>query len=246
MWTLLFALVSFAQDSESERYCFKSSSQREKIHREVKAILLPVDQLTVSENCLVINMKPHRRELIQNYIRSLDPQVAITFSSAEIKRDPCLIKVEKARTKHAQSRIGSATIEGVAISQSQTESKDQDTMQIQTLKDFELQSNQDVIKGECRFISADRLEITLNVRKDPKPQLPAVPAGTIINLPTQPPAQETASLTTTLQLTRGTKIEIGKVVRELRAKNHEQSIPAKGDYDDRSNSTHEEIYLSVD
>lgn len=245
MWPLLFTLASFAQDFESERYCFKSPSQREKIHREVKGILLPVDQVSVSDSCLVVTMKPHRRELIQNYIRALDSEVNIAFSSAEIKREPCRIKVEKVKNKSNSNINAAGSIEGVGVSQTETQGKDQDAMQIQTLKDFELQSNQDVIKGQCRFITSDRFEITLNVRKDPKPLIPPVPPGTIVNVTTPPPDQETANLTTTLQLTRGSRVEIGSIVRDLKAKNQERSIPPQADYENRSNSTHEEIYLSI-
>jgi hypothetical protein len=246
MWPLLFSAVLFAQEMESEKYCFSSIPKREKIQRELKGILLPVDQVTVSDSCLLISMKPHRRELIQNYIRTQDPNVSVSFSSAEIKREPCRLKVEK--IKHSNESHISVTGEQNIIDPLVTQKKAEasETMQVQTLKNFELQYLQEVIKGECRFITPERYEVTINVRKDPKPYLPPLPSGSIVNITSPPPDQETSALTTTVQLTRGSRIEIGSVVKELRAKNHEIKSNPKVDYEDRSNSTVEEIYLSID
>lgn len=247
MWPLLFILSSIADDQASEKYCFSSAQKRDKVQQELKSILVPSDGLTALENCLVINMRPHRRELIQRFVQQTDPMMTVDFSSAELKRDPCRLQVEKIARKKKNNTSVSVNPFGGGASQKDQEISSTEIFKIQTLKDFELTSNQDVVKGECRFITDNRYEVNLMVRKDPKPLLPGAPAGSIIvlNAPA-PPDQETSYLQTNLQLQRGEKIEIGSIVRKLRGRNHD----VKSDPEARGNrqgaAANEKIYLMLE
>lgn len=246
MWLVLFTLPILAQDNDSEKYCFDGQQKREKLHRELTPILVPSDQVSVSERCLTVSMKPHRRELIQNFIRQHQPEVLISFSSAEILRESCKLKVEK--ITHLSSQGMDVTIQPAApTAEAEVKTPEaKQVSQIQTLSDFELVFNQDVIKGSCRFITSEKYEITLNVRKDSKPLLLGVPTGAVDIINSPPPDQTTANLKTTLQLTRGSRVEVGSVVRDLRLKDQKLIIDSEVNLRNTYQNSNETIYLSLD
>ncbi len=247
LWLLLFVHNTLADEIALERYCFESSMKMERVYQQVKPILLPSDKVMITPPCLAISMAPRRRELIQQYIVNLDPKVSVSFSSAEIKRDPCLLKVEKTHTlkKDSTELKVNETPELVATT---TAAQGNETYQINTLKEFELSLNQDVVKGECRFITVDRYEISLEIRKDPKPLLPPTSPGTVVVVsPGQvPPHQETSKLQTTIQLTRGQKIELGGVLKDLKDRSRIVDASLGIEHQHNVGSTQERVFLSLE
>lgn len=249
LWLVLYTLIAAAQEEPAiEEYCFSSVGRMKEVSQKLKFILVPVDKTQEDKNCFTVSTPPHRRELIQNYIRRLEPAVQIGFSSAEVRRNPCHIKVEKIKTKHKQSTGGSLSTElvpSIATDQSNHESKDVTT--IQTLKEFELTVNQDVVKGECRAINETRYEISLEVRKDAIPLLPTVPPGTIVVLPNAhvPKVQETSRLQTTLQLNSGERLEIGSVVKSLKDNAASLDINSGVALEKTDGQQQEKVFLSI-
>lgn len=259
LWPLLISLplLGIAQDQSIEEYCFSSSGKMQAVHTRLKFILVPIDKVQENQNCFTVNTPSHRRELIQNYVRRLEPSVQIAFSSAEVKRDPCHIKVEKVRVTQQDTLTGGVNVSGdpqitnanVDVTASQLNKSGKDVTTIQTLKEFELRVNQDSISGECRFITPTRYEITLHVKKEAIPLTPPVPPGTIVvvqdaQLPKQ--IQETASLQTTLQLNRGEKMEIGSIVKNLRDNAAKADINSGIGANKTDGVQNEKVYLSID
>ncbi len=246
-WPFIFIMQAFSIDLTVEKYCYPSESQMRASFRELKTILVPSDKAQADGVCINIQMAPHRHELIQQYLRRLDPSVSISFSSADIRREPCKLKVEK--VKNLNQATTSVNIDGSpnAVS-SVTESQSTDTMQIQTINEFELSVNQDSIKGNCRYIGPHRYEITLTARKDLKPLLPPTSPGTvvIINQAELPNNQETSSLQTQLSLSRGDKIEIGGVIKDLRGKSREIKIDPSINSEQTNGQSQEKVWLSLE
>ncbi len=245
LWHLLFISMLFAQENSVERYCYSSPAEMKANLQRARPVFVPADQVTEDGACLVVQMRAHRRELIQSYLRGLNHQVAISFSSAEIKRDPCRIKVEKIRELDAQKTRGEINSQSGVLESTTVKSNSVDTMQIVTLNDFELSVNFEGIKGQCRLITPTRYEISLEVKKDLRP---LAPPGTIVILrPDQlPPPQQTSSLRTSLQLNQGDRIEIGSLIRDLKNKNAEIEIDpsAKAAIDSGANT--EKVFLSLE
>ena len=218
IWLLFLSMTAFSQDNAIEEYCFSSPSKMVMVLSKTKFILVPVDKLQSDGSCFTVNTPSHRRELIQNYVRRIDPTVSISFSSFELKREHCHIKVEKIKKLQRDSTVGSINTDnsfGISTEQQRGESKD--ILTIQTMKEFELAVNQHSILGECRAITPDRYEIKIVVKKEARPLLPSVPPGTVIMIPDAKitPPQETSNLSTTVQLTRGQKMELGTVLKDL-------------------------------
>ncbi len=249
---LLISLSAFAQEQSVEEYCFSSPVKRKEIHQRLKFILVPVDKVQENGNCFTVNTSSHRRELIQSFIRRYEPAVQISFSSAEIKRDPCRIKVEKIKNLNRESLGGGASINNgnvsINASEDQTTRTSTDVTNIQTLKEFELTVNQDVVKGECRVISPTRYEISLEVRKDAKPLLPPIPPATVVVVPNAqiPPTQETSRLQTTLQLNRGERMEIGSVVKNLKNDAKKIDVNSGAAIENSDGAQTEKVFLSID
>src|SRR5690606_15015477 len=108
---------------------------------------------------------------------------------------------------------------------------------IQTLDSFELTVNQDVVKGNCRFITPERYEVSLEVRKDPKPQIsPWI----------RKEDEETSLLQTTLQLTKGSRVEVSSVIKELKDKNGRVEISKGAVLKKDSEKQTEKVFLSLD
>ncbi len=232
------------EDRSIETYCFTSEASRVRVEKKLSSILVPSDKLESEKNCITIQMRPHRRELIQNYTANLDPDMQVSFSSAEIKRETCSLQVEKIRAVSNQNTNVEISKFPGAIEGQRTESS-KDVMQIQTLDKFSFTLDQDAIEGNCRYITKDLYEITITARRDPRPVVPPnLPPGTIVVVATPPPDQKTLNISTNIQLTRGSRIEIGSLVRDLRKKDHEVSIKPEAQIENAEQSAEEKVYLS--
>lgn len=236
-WPLIFIGLAFAsEDMTFEKYCFSSSSRMEQTLSKLKVILVPSDKVEADPPCLTVSMRPHRRELIQAYVRNLAPDVSISFSEAEIKRPPCHLKVEKIKQIKKESLNIDVSEKQANATNSQTELESKENFQIQTTKEFELMVDQEAIKGSCRFINANRYDLALEVRKDPKPVYPGV----------RPPDQETAILKTELQINRGERIEIGSIIKDLKDKNRQVDISPELKQQNAEGQAAEKIFLQID
>lgn len=244
LWPLFFIGLLRADDVSVEKYCFNSPVQMERAHSQFRAIAVRADRVEKDGTCLVISAPSHRRELIQKYLLSNHPDMSISFSSAEIRSDPCDLKIEK---------VMQSTVKDLDVELGKTgiiEARDQqasglDTFHITTIKDFELSIDQDKILGECRYITPQRYEITLTVKKESRPLIPPVPAGTVIVVTAPPPDQETSVLKIQLQLQRGSRIEIGSVIRDLKNKSSEASIEPHGRMKDDVRKWEVKTFLSI-
>ncbi len=249
---ILLSTPGFLQETSIQEYCFGSSMRSSQVVENLKFILVPSDQLKRSDQCFTLISSPHRRELLQNYIRKLEPAVQISFSSAEIKRDPCKLKVERMKVSNQVENEGEANIQGknvfLTASSQQSSGTSQETMTLQTLKDFEFQVQKSSIKGTCRPITPNRYEITLEVRQNPVKKFPDLPPGTVINMANYPipEAQETSVLATSLQLTTGQKIELGKIVKDLHDKSFKTNLPNDAVGSEKISDTSEQVFLSID
>lgn len=243
---LLFSFHASANDIASEKYCFSSPAESSLAKDKFRAVQVPSDQLTIDGRCFIIQMNGHRHELVQRFIRSSFPHVAITFSSENLRHEPCKLKVEKEKSKQGDSfEVG--INQGATINQTESNGSGTDIMKIQTLKEFNLRVDQDEIKGSCRFINPNRYEIKFEVRKNPQQIVPTiVPPGTIVELNETPPDQETSTLMTTIQLNRGEKIEVGSTVKNLRDKGHDVSIQPNLKMETASQISSEKVFLSLD
>ncbi|HXH76435.1 MAG TPA: hypothetical protein VNJ08_15795 [Bacteriovoracaceae bacterium] len=238
MWWPLFFFTAllFAEDDSVEKYCFRSPTQMERAYAQFTSISVPSDRAVKEESCLVISSKPHRRELIQKYLLSVQPDMSISFSSQDLRRDPCEIQVEKIRyTQESSQNIElSKNPNGVAT---ELKKNATETFHITTLKDFEISVNQDKIQGVCKYVSPQRYEITLTVLKEAK--LPLSP----YIMPE--PNQQTSSLKTQIQLQRGSKVEIGSVVRNLKSQAHIAGGDPKVDLNKDERNYEEKTFLSI-
>lgn len=238
--------LAFAQDDELqiETYCFSSETARAGTEKKLGSILVPSDKIEAEKNCFTLQMRPHRRELLQNYIRNLDSGVNITFSSAETKREPCQLQVEKIRLRKNTNTSVQVSEKPDASAGQQDESA-RDVMHIQTLNKFSFVVSQDAIEGNCRYINKDLYEITINARRDPKPIIPSyLPPGTVVVIQTPPPAEKTLNVTTTLQLRRGERTEIGSIVKNLRKKDQKLDVKPEAQFENGDQTEEEKVFLS--
>lgn len=241
---LLFSTLSFAEDMASEKYCFSVSPLV--AQKKFSGIQVPSDVVTIDENCLVIQMRPHRRELIQRYMLSSIPGARVAFSSEDLQREPCKLKVEKVKSKNKDTINVDLNQQSGSISQTESTGSANETMDIQTLKDFELTVDQDQVKGTCRYINQNRYEIALEVRKNIKPIVPvALPPGTIVVMNQPPPDQETGILQTQIQLSRGERIELGGVIKKANGKDRTVDIKPEFNIETSDQNSSEKVFLSL-
>jgi len=249
LWLLLYSLIALAQnDSAIDEYCFSSVPRMKQVSSKLKFILVPADKTQEDKNCLTVNTPSHRKELIQNYIKRLDPAVQIGFTSSPIRTNPCHIKVERVHTKQKDSLGGSVSTNlNATIESSETLGESSEVLTIQTLKEFELTVNQDVIKGECRIINPSRYEISLEVRKDAIPLIPPIPPGAVVVVPDSAlqKVQETSRLQTTLQLNSGERLEIGSTVKKLKDDAHKIDLNTGLAVEKTDGIQNEKVFLSI-
>jgi hypothetical protein len=212
---LLFSLAEAAEELLSERYCFSGSEVAWGAQVRFGKIKVPSDQDSLDDACLVVQMRPHRRELIQKYLLSLYPDLRVAFSTADVPREPCKLRIEKVGAKSLNRVQGSASADAVAVGADRRTEAGTEVMEIETLDDFAFSVNQSEVKGTCRYLTPKRYGIVLEVRKNPKPAVPAgLLPGQIVVLNEPPPDQETSVLKTVVQLSPGEKVNVGEILRK--------------------------------
>jgi hypothetical protein len=226
----------FADEEAIEKYCFEAHSRTELALREIKTISVPSDRIEKTNNCLIITMRPHRRELIQKFLYSSFPDMRVDFSSASLDRKPCDLKLEKLTTKESNSSEIKIPSDNV-LEASTTSANQKETMQIKTQNEFEVVLDETKILGECKYITSSRYEIKLSVLREKKEFVSPT------NIP-----KDSSSLTlkTELQLTKGERIEIGQVLQQKETENKSINLPTDLGASQNSRSFSQKVYLSID
>ena len=235
---LLFFQLSQAEEFASEKYCFPSQNVAQLAKQKFVGIQVPSDIITQDSDCLTIQMRPHRRELIQRYLTTAIPGTVVSFSSEDVQNHACHLRVEKFKLRN-HTELNAQLASPTSINQQTSTQNASETMSIQTIKNFKLSFMQDAIEGSCRYISQDRYEISLSVQKNPRPA-----ANSIV--PVQPPNEETMLLQTQLVLNRGERIEVGQIVRNLRSKGHDLNIQPEAKINAETDMGSENVYLSLE
>lgn len=254
IWLLLYlsgpaSALELNSEPSVEEFCFSSTTRMKQSLPRLKFILVPADKLQENGSCLTVSAAPHRRELIQNYARKIDSSVQISFSSVSVNPEPCRIKVEKIKSKNLRtSSVGVTGELGAAAETAESDQKIKEVSSILTLKNFELSVNEDTVKGTCRVLNSERYSIDLEVAKIARPLLPPVPPNTVVIIPAAqfPKVQETSRLVTSLEISRGQRVEIGSVVKELKEKNKNADISSGGNLESSEGAGFEKIYLLID
>ncbi len=248
--TLLITSHAYAQNIAVETYCFNSSATALKAESSAKYLMLPSDRIENKGNCFSLFANETRRELIQKYLLNSYPDMTVSYSSMEqTSKDMCSLKVEKIksinmlRTKAQISALGGA-------STSQTTSNATETSQMKAMSGapFELQVDTQKIEGKCRYINSTKYEIEFSMKFIPRPIIPPAPEGTIVVL-NNPPAIETqqgTSLSTTLQINQGDRIEIGNIVKSLNEKAQSASLTPQVSFEKTEGKSQEKIFLMID
>ncbi len=207
---LFFSLFASADDLSTERYCYRSPEAALRGRDRFNQIKVLSDQDSLEGPCLIVVMRPHRRELIQKYLLSLYPELQITFSSAEVSREPCRLRVEKFRAKKSDTVSGGVSPSGASLSASEQMGTANEILNIETLGAFEFSFNDFLAKGSCQYITPKQYRIVLELRKSPRPMM-----NTGIDQANKelPPDQESGVIKTELQLIPGQKVNVAHLVK---------------------------------
>jgi hypothetical protein len=224
--------MASASDISSERYCFSSPEQSNSARQKVAAIQVPSDVVTTDGNCLVIQMSSHRRELIQRFILSTFPGAHVQFSSEHVRKEACHLKVEKIKVKNNDELTVNAG-KFSRLNKTQIHATQNEISNIQTINDFELSVDLDEIKGNCRYITPDRYEISLKVATKSN--------FSENNIGSQ---QDTMSLQTTVQLSRGERINVSSVVKNLKDQDQKVDLEPSIKLGKRAQKVSEKVFLS--
>lgn len=248
---LLFVFLAnplFAQDLQVETYCFSSTSESLKAQSSAKYLMTSQDKIEDKNECFSLFTSSTRRELIQKYLLQNYPNMKVSFSSEERSAsETCHIRVEKIKNSNTQrSTFSLKNAPGVQNSTSQGK----ETSQIKVLSGapFELRVDQQKIEGKCRYINANQFEITFSMKFIPRPLIPPVPEGVtvVIQNPPQPETQTGTNLSTTIQLAKGQRVEMGSIVKDLNDKAQSASLAPEFKYEKTEGVQEEKIYLALD
>jgi len=248
MWLLLlvFNLFIYAEDQSIEKYCFSGPSEATLASNHLASLILPNEEIVKQESCLVVKIKTHRRDFIQAYTLKNFPNTQVTFSETQMRKETCNLKVEKVKNKRSDQTTFSAA-QDLTADASSTKQQESETINIQTINDFEIAVNQKQIKGRCRFITKNLYEIRITVNQNPRPIVPPnLPPGTIVVINSPPPDQETSSISSEIQLNRGQRIELGSFLKKTNLNNKDVSINPDFKFDQSSGDGDEKVYLSLE
>lgn len=246
----LITTHTYAQNIVVETYCFNSTAESLKAQSSAKYMMLTSDRIESKNECFGLFTVEARRELIQRYLRQSYPSMAITYSSTERSvEEMCNLKVEKIKNSNqTQTKARIQALGEASIGQTISESKEVSQIKAMSGSPFTLEVETQKLSGTCRFINQSRYEIVFRMEFIPRPTTPPAPEGVIVIVQNPPPAeiQQGTSLSTTIQLNQGERIEIGSIVKDLTQKGHEASLIPKLSYEKTEGQSTEKIYLMIE
>lgn len=247
--SLLLTKAVFAQDLVVETYCFASPSDSQKAQQSAKYMMLPSDRIEPEGSCFSLFTTDTRRELIQKYLLSRYPKMRIDYSSVERRAsETCDLQVEKEKKENTKSsHVYSGTLPGASLGHGHSSAKEVSQIKALSGAPFELLVDQQKITGKCHYINPTRYEIEFSMKFIPKPLIPPVPEGTIVVVKNLPPPedQKGTNLSTTIQITKGERIEVGSIVKKLTDEGNAVSLIPQIDIKQSEKDSVEKIYLSV-
>jgi hypothetical protein len=250
IFLLFITSHSYAQNIVVETYCFSSEAQSVKAQQSSKYLMLPADRIEPKGECFSLFTTESRRELIQKYLLSSYPQMTVSYSSMERSAsEMCNLRVEKIKNQNTFRTKAQIQALGMAsVGETTSNSKEVSQMKAMSGAPFELQVDQQKIEGKCRYITATKYEIEFSMQFIPRPLIPPVPEGTVVIIQNPPTSevQQGTSLSTTVQLSQGEKIEIGSIAKNLAEKGHSASLIPKLSYEKTEGSSQEKIYLLME
>jgi hypothetical protein len=248
MWILLLFFSTFlsAQDeTATEKFCF-SSTDIMAVRKKLTMIEVSSDSISVDGKCLVAVMKTHRRELIQKYLLSNFQDMSIAFSSENLRKESCKLRIEKEKVKQGDDLDINLNRDKLQVTLDENRGHATEEIQIQTIRDFQLSINQDEIFGKCTPLSPDRYIIALEIKKNPKPLVDQnLPPGSVIIMDRPAPDQETMLLKTEIRLSRGERINIGNIVKNLKTDNAAANSSPSGTAKAQDQKQSEMVFLSL-
>jgi hypothetical protein len=248
MWILLliFTSISFAEELSSARYCFNSPQRAQVARQKLEMILVPSDVINTDGNCLVVQMRPHRYDLIQRYTLATFPDVTIAFSSEDVQREPCRLKVEKVKERSTDDLNIEFSKQQNQMIKVETKAQANEVIEIETIKEFEITVDQDQVLGTCRLVTPTRYNIQIEIKKNPKPIIPqGLPPGSIVIMNQRPSDQETSSIKSELQLNKGERVNVGEIVKKLKDKDRTLDIKPQVNLESGQQSVTEKVFLSL-
>jgi hypothetical protein len=247
---LLITTSSYAQNIVVETYCFSSENQAKQAMGSSKYLMLPSDRIEPKGECFSLFTTEARSELIRKYLQNSYPQMSVTYSSTERSaKEMCDLKVEKIKKIDSfQSKAQIQAMGGISIGQSNSDTKEISQIKVLSGADFDLQVDEQKISGKCRYINSTKYEIAFSMQFIPRPIVPPAPEGTIVIIQNPPhmEVQQGTSLSTTVQISQGEKIEVGSIVKDLMDKGVEASLVPKLSFEKQDRKSEEKIYLQID
>lgn len=237
-----------AQDLVVETYCFPNEATSLKAQKSAQYMMLPSDRIEPKGSCFSLFTTDARRELIQKYLFNSYQQMRVDYSSVESATDECQLSVEKIKTQNSQSiQMKTGYNPRAQTRERNKESKEHSQIRVMSGAPFELKVDDQEITGICRYINPTRYEITFSMKFIPKPIVPSAPPGTIvvINNPPSMKNQTGTNLSTTVQMNKGERIELGSISKKLEDQGHEVSLVPEVSVGKKDGQTHEKIFLMI-
>lgn len=212
-------------------------------------MMLSSDRMESKGSCFSLFTNDTRRVLIQKYFMNSYPQMRIDYSSLEASSNElCELVVEKVKTENKENiSFQSGKSPQGKIQQYSRNAKERSELKALPNAPFELTVDEQQLTGKCRYINPSRYEITFSMKFIPKPIIPAAPPGTegIINNPPPIENQTGTSLTTTVQLNKGERVELGSITRNLKDQGQKISLVPKMKIEKGNEDSEEKIYLMI-
>ncbi len=219
LWLLISVQGAFANPMVG--FCFPFTHSLQGVRSYLNDLILPKDKIEMRNqiNCIEISLSNSRRSLFEKYLRKkfiinriyseIDP-AAVDSTSSGMAGKNCDLLVEKIeKADSGNSKIGIKRPLSAVLKESKSSGSSSSLAQLKLMsgKSGMIEVNGEKVNLKCRYIDDSKyeVEIFLTTKK-----------GNISN-----------TLSTTVLVARGNKVEIGKMVGNLSKQNRELDLNAK-------------------
>lgn len=215
----LFFILSNALALELRQYCFEKSVSLDRVKIYLSQITLEKDIITLnrSRHCISIGVEESRAELFQKYL-SMNYKFKESGNSA-IRSRECLFEVETVNSSHAttsKAKFGQKIHLGSAKSDS--EGRSTSMIRVMERKLAQLFVNDTLVTISCSIRGkVTAVEVSLGDKK--------------------------TSLSTSIELTRGQRVDLASVVTDLSNKTSDISSSTGVQYSKTSGSKKSNVFL---
>jgi hypothetical protein len=241
----LWLLTPAQSQTALERLCFASAVEAQKAVPIVSTVLVKgVDSVELEADCLNIHVAPARGEVFQRWIKARLPHAQLAFSTLSAPKKECDMLAERVTTKVSNGQNALVNSQGINLQDGQSKGSEvqQHVLKVTSGSPGSISMDGTEFTVICTELSEGSYRLKFSHKYTPR-TTPTIVNGQLVQIPESGAHPPSAS--SEIEVSRGQRVDIGSIKKDLRDKDKSVGIPTGLDYQQTDGAITTQWFLTV-